>query len=315
MVSTVITVIDGNVGIGTDRPGNTFGLDVHGDTSFGELVCDEFSGGAIGSNAFVPRGMIAIWHGTTTNIPPGWAICDGTNGTLDLRSRYVLGAGTSYTVGQNNTNNVISYSAPNIPNHDHTASIPSSPTFPTEYQSGFHGHSTDTDFPHTHASDTIGHTHNYETYNQNHTHDTGGGGDHGHKLNSNGQHEHRLHIVDTRLLGWQYYQASGSWTSHWNITDLNINAVRNVISNNHNHNTNNSDSTHRHNSNTDYHQHGINTTANHRHSVSQSGAHSDHPVGNYNHTHTFTVQNSGNANSVTKEIVYPTYRVIFIMKL
>jgi microcystin-dependent protein len=38
-----------------------------------------------------PKGMIVIWSGTETNIPVGWAICNGNNGTPDLRGRFVLG--------------------------------------------------------------------------------------------------------------------------------------------------------------------------------------------------------------------------------
>ncbi len=37
------------------------------------------------------RGMITMWSGDITKIPPGWALCDGTNGTPDLRGRFVLG--------------------------------------------------------------------------------------------------------------------------------------------------------------------------------------------------------------------------------
>ena len=49
---------------------------------------------------YLPTGMIMIWyppiHSATslalaaTSIPEGWAICDGTRGTPDLRGRFVL---------------------------------------------------------------------------------------------------------------------------------------------------------------------------------------------------------------------------------
>jgi hypothetical protein len=35
--------------------------------------------------------MIIQWSGDAT-LPTGWAACDGTNGTPDLRDRFVLGA-------------------------------------------------------------------------------------------------------------------------------------------------------------------------------------------------------------------------------
>jgi hypothetical protein len=37
------------------------------------------------------KGMIVMWSGDVTKIPTGWALCDGTNGTPDLRGRFVLG--------------------------------------------------------------------------------------------------------------------------------------------------------------------------------------------------------------------------------
>lgn len=43
----------------------------------------------------VPTGVIMLWSGSTTDIPIGWALCDGQNGTPDLRSRFVMGASES----------------------------------------------------------------------------------------------------------------------------------------------------------------------------------------------------------------------------
>lgn len=40
--------------------------------------------------------MIAPWSGAIVNIPSGWSLCDGTNGTPDLRNRFVVGAGDTY---------------------------------------------------------------------------------------------------------------------------------------------------------------------------------------------------------------------------
>lgn len=44
-------------------------------------------------------GGIVMWSGTVENIPEGWALCDGQNGTLDLRNRFIIGAGDTYSVG------------------------------------------------------------------------------------------------------------------------------------------------------------------------------------------------------------------------
>lgn len=43
----------------------------------------------------VPQGVILMWSGSTATIPTGWALCDGNNGTPDLRSRFVMGASES----------------------------------------------------------------------------------------------------------------------------------------------------------------------------------------------------------------------------
>lgn len=41
---------------------------------------------------------IIMWSGSIANIPSGWYLCDGSNGTPDLRGKFVLGAGGSYSV-------------------------------------------------------------------------------------------------------------------------------------------------------------------------------------------------------------------------
>ena len=32
-------------------------------------------------------------------VPAGWALCDGTNGTPDLTDKFIVGAGGSYSIG------------------------------------------------------------------------------------------------------------------------------------------------------------------------------------------------------------------------
>lgn len=44
-------------------------------------------------------GLIVMWSGTIASIPAGWALCNGANGTPDLRDRFVVGAGTTYAPG------------------------------------------------------------------------------------------------------------------------------------------------------------------------------------------------------------------------
>jgi microcystin-dependent protein len=46
----------------------------------------------------VPAGVILLWSGSTGSVPAGWLLCDGTNGTPDLRDRFIIGAGNNYAV-------------------------------------------------------------------------------------------------------------------------------------------------------------------------------------------------------------------------
>lgn len=44
------------------------------------------------SQSLVPKGTIAMWSGAANALPYGWALCDGTNGTPDLRNKFIRGA-------------------------------------------------------------------------------------------------------------------------------------------------------------------------------------------------------------------------------
>ena len=56
----------------------------------------------LASTAFVhdvlPKGVIMLWSGSTASIPFGWALCNGSSSTPDLRDRFVVGAGSTYAV-------------------------------------------------------------------------------------------------------------------------------------------------------------------------------------------------------------------------
>ena len=38
-----------------------------------------------------PKGLIVMWSGDISKIPDGWALCNGTQGTPDLRGRFIIG--------------------------------------------------------------------------------------------------------------------------------------------------------------------------------------------------------------------------------
>lgn len=50
-------------------------------------------------NSPFPAGIITMWAGSIGSIPVGWALCDGTNGTPNLRDRFIVGAGTTFAPG------------------------------------------------------------------------------------------------------------------------------------------------------------------------------------------------------------------------
>jgi hypothetical protein len=46
----------------------------------------------------IPSGVILLWSGSIGSIPSGYVLCNGSNGTPDLRNRFVVGAGSTYAV-------------------------------------------------------------------------------------------------------------------------------------------------------------------------------------------------------------------------
>ena len=68
----------------------------------------------------VPIGCIIMWSGAIANIPNGWALCDGTNGTPDLRDKFVVGAGTSYNPGNTGGEVFHTLTIAEMPRHNHS---------------------------------------------------------------------------------------------------------------------------------------------------------------------------------------------------
>lgn len=102
----------------------------------------------------VPAGGIILWSGASNNIPSGWFLCDGQNGTPNLLDRFVVGAGSTYAVNATGGSAAVTLSTTQIPSHTHT-------------------------FTGTTGNESVGHTHSGTTgtVSQDHTHsyqDTGG---------------------------------------------------------------------------------------------------------------------------------------------
>ena len=137
----------------------------------------------------IPVGGIIIWSGASNAIPSGWALCDGTGTTPDLRNRFVVGAGSTYSVGgEGGSANAITVA------HTHSTNT-----------TGSHGHGAST-------NSTGNHTHNYtdDDHQGNATSlanwgvsrsssmggggSSGGGTQHGWITSSNGAHSHTVSV-------------------------------------------------------------------------------------------------------------------------
>jgi len=66
----------------------------------------------------IPTGVIVMWSGSIASVPSGWYLCDGNNSTPDLRNRFIVGAGSTYSVaGTGGSADAI------VVSHTHTATV------------------------------------------------------------------------------------------------------------------------------------------------------------------------------------------------
>lgn len=52
----------------------------------------------------ISPGVVTAWAGSIGTIPPGWFLCDGTNGTPDLRDKFLVSDGPNFSVGDEGGN-------------------------------------------------------------------------------------------------------------------------------------------------------------------------------------------------------------------
>ncbi len=62
--------------------------------------------------AFVLQNMVVMWAGLIGAIPSGWHLCDGTNGTPDLRDSFIVGGGGALPAGPTNYTNPTASTTP-----------------------------------------------------------------------------------------------------------------------------------------------------------------------------------------------------------
>lgn len=117
--------------------------------------------------ALIPAGIITLWSGAISAIPSGWTLCNGSNSTPDLRDRFVVGAGTTYAVGDTGGSASVTLDATMIPGHTHTFSATSGT------ESAGHSHSGTT------GTESANHSHGVSGYTggqtADHTHGPGAG--------------------------------------------------------------------------------------------------------------------------------------------
>jgi hypothetical protein len=73
---------------------------------------------AFPTETLIPSGLITLWSGSIASIPTGWYLCNGSNGTPDLRDRFIVGAGSTYAVAATGGSaNAV------LVSHTHTATV------------------------------------------------------------------------------------------------------------------------------------------------------------------------------------------------
>lgn len=120
-----LAIADGGTGAGTAQGARTNLLPTQAGQSGKALLTD---GTDVYWGAAFVTGMIMMWSGTIATIPSGWALCNGANGTPDLRDRFIIGASadsggaSQTTITGSNTKSGGSKDAI-VVSHSHSASV------------------------------------------------------------------------------------------------------------------------------------------------------------------------------------------------
>lgn len=119
--------------------------------------------------AAIPSGVILLWSGSIASIPSGWALCNGSSGTPDLRDRFVVGAGTTYSVGDTGGAASVTLTSAQIPSHTHTITTTGSASSENAHAHTFSGTTSamSANASHSHSVSDPGHAHSISPTVQN----------------------------------------------------------------------------------------------------------------------------------------------------
>ena len=94
------------------------------------------AGQVVGNSIFV-QGMIIMWNNTVATIPTGFVLCDGSNGTPDLRGRFVVGhhpSNNDYDINDTGGSESVTLTVNQMPSHKHDTSVDNTKLFPSSGQ-------------------------------------------------------------------------------------------------------------------------------------------------------------------------------------
>lgn len=78
----------------------------------GKVLAELIDGG-------IPRGFIGMWSGQLSEIPSGWALCDGQDGRPNLLGKFIRGVPAATNPGNTGGSDSITLSEANLPAHKH----------------------------------------------------------------------------------------------------------------------------------------------------------------------------------------------------
>lgn len=99
-----------------------------------------------------------LWYGNANAVPAGWALCNGQNGTPDMRGRFALGVSDDYALGATGGEPTHTLTPPEMPDHYHS--------FPLgAYQGGGYAIAHQETGRHTDSVDYTGHAGGNQPHN------------------------------------------------------------------------------------------------------------------------------------------------------